>query len=692
MSAVDSPDPFQASQGVKAPGAESGRIAPSPLRWQRRFGGKRRLAWALLASLLAAVVVGEALGWPFLAGPAQRLLSDKMGRPVSLSSSKPAPPSADKAFSVRFIGGLRLRAPVVEVSAPAWSKAPHTLLAHDLQIDLRYVDLWRAWRGQPLHLQRLQAALLDAELERLADGRASWQPAAAASLRLPSVGLLRLDAGTLHYRDAPLQIDLQAHVKVDDDATTAPRLHMRATGLWHGQPLQAQLVGSAAPRPPSDARTPLSLTLDVRIGRASLQFEGQAADAARPADLRGQFRLSGPSLAAVGDPLGVTLPTTAAFVASGLVARQGDVWSVRIDAATIGASRLHALLRYDAALAVPLLVGRLGGSRLMLADLGPVVGAAAPTRTKGKVLPDRPFDLASLRAMDANVLIDIDHLDLDTRWLEPLQPLQGHLQLRGGVLTLGELQARTGDGRVSGSVALDGRAATGEWSARLRWDDIRLERWIRQVRAADDPPYISGRWSGQSQLQGQGISTAQILGSLNGQVRSSLRGGSLSHLAVEAAGVDAAEALGLLFKGDASLPLTCAAADLRVQDGVLRPTVFVLDTSDSTAWIDGMLSLARETLDLRVVVSPKDFSPLTLRTPLLVGGSFANPQVSADAGPLTLKLGAALLLGLLNPLAALIPLLDPGNADEAQRGAADCLALSQRGKLSLARSAAAAKP
>ena len=41
---------------------------------------------------------------------------------------------------------------------------------------------------------------------------------------------------------------------------------------------------------------------------------------------------------------------------------------------------------------------------------------------------------------------------------------------------------------------------------------------------------------------------------LSGQVRSSLRGGSLSHLVVEAAGVDVAEALGLLFQGDASLP------------------------------------------------------------------------------------------------------------------------------------------
>jgi hypothetical protein len=35
----------------------------------------------------------------------------------------------------------------------------------------------------------------------------------------------------------------------------------------------------------------------------------------------------------------------------------------------------------------------------------------------------------------------------------------------------------------------------------------------------------------------------------------------------------------------------------------------------------------------------------------------------------------------------LIPLLVPGIADKAQRGAADCLALSQPGKLKLSRTA-----
>jgi uncharacterized protein involved in outer membrane biogenesis len=133
------------------------------------------------------------------------------------------------------------------------------------------------------------------------------------------------------------------------------------------------------------------------------------------------------------------------------------------------------------------------------------------------------------------------------------------------------------------------------------------------------------------------------------------------------------------------LPVTCAAADVAVQDGVLRSRVFVLDTPDSTAWIDGSVSLASEAIDLRMVVSPKDFSPLTLRAPLHVGGSLANPTLSVESAPLAAKAAGALMLGLVAPLAALIPLLDPGNAEDAQRGAADCLALSQRGKLGLAR-------
>jgi uncharacterized protein involved in outer membrane biogenesis len=294
------------------------------------------------------------------------------------------------------------------------------------------------------------------------------------------------------------------------------------------------------------------------------------------------------------------------------------------------------------------------------------------------VLPARPFDLAALRVMDANVLIDIAEVDLNTHHLEPLQPLRGHLVLAGGVLTLSDLDARTAQGQLRGTLRLDGQGAQALWQADLHWSGVQLERWVQQARAAGQPPYVTGRLDGRATLAGRGRSTAEILASLTGRARTELHSGTVSHLAIEAAGLDLAESLGVLMKGDDALPVNCAVADLVADGGVVRPRVMVLDSSDSAVWVDGSLSLASETLDLRAVVSPKDFSPLALRTPLRLRGSFAQPQLSLEKGPMGLKLGAAFLLALVNPLAALLPLVDTGSAGDAERDVAGCKALNLR--------------
>jgi uncharacterized protein involved in outer membrane biogenesis len=302
-----------------------------------------------------------------------------------------------------------------------------------------------------------------------------------------------------------------------------------------------------------------------------------------------------------------------------------------------------------------------------------------------KVLPDRPFDLKALRVMDANVLITIDEVDLNHPRLVPLRPLHGQLLLADGVLRLVDLDTRTGQGRLRGDVQLDGRADEAQWQARLAWNGVQLEQWIRQPREGNAPPYIAGRLKGRADLSGQGRSTAGILASLSGQVHTELRGGAVSHLAMEAGGIDLAQGLGVWLKGDDALPVNCAVASLVAEHGVFRPKVMVLDTDDSTVLVDGTLSLATETLDLRAVVTPKDFSPLALRAPLTVRGSFTAPVVGVDRSALGRKAAAAVVLAFINPLAALIPLIDPGDAEEAARAASGCQPLTQRAKLSRTR-------
>lgn len=676
----------------------------TPIRWRR---------WA--AGAVAAVVCGlgvcEALGWPFLVAPMQRWLGDTLARRVGFGGATAAGPKV----TIHLLGAVRITAEQVEIGAPAWSREPHMLLTQQARITLDYADLWRASRGEPLRIREWRAARLDARIERLADGRASWQFGANTDTpdtterptRFPTFGRLQVDAGTLTYRDALMAVDLDATYSLVDrsDASvadlsathTSTGLQFTAKGSYQKQPLRIELKTSGVlPFIADDAAAvALPVALDGRVGGTSVTFRGTATDALHLGALQGRFSVRGPSLAAVGDPLHVTLPTTGPFRAQGLIAKRGLVWNAVIDGATIGSSRLAGAFTYDPRTVRPMLAGRLTGSKLLLADLGPAFGTPARTSiavpdvtpssdaqrrhvAPGRVLPNREFDLPALRAMDANVLVDIDSLDLGSSILEPLKPLRTHLVLVDGVLTLRELEARTGLGRLFGTVRLDGRNAQALWTADVRWNGVRLERWIHQARAEGAPPYVTGTLSGQARVAGQGKSTAAILGSLHGGVRMQLVDGTISHLAVEAAGLDVAQGLGVLIKGDDALPVQCTVADLVADKGLLKPRVLLLDTRDSTLWVDGSISLASEALDLRVVTTPKDFSPLALRTPVRVRGSFAKPSISVETGRLGGRLGASVLLGLLNPLAAIIPLMDIGSSDDAKRGADACRALSQR--------------
>lgn len=658
--------------------------------------------FAVAVALVAGVAVGEALAWPGLAGPLERWLSGTLQRQVRLATD----PSS--RLRLHLLGQLRIESPVLEIAAPGWSQAPHLLLARDVVVELRYRDLWRAHQGQPLRVMRMSARTLDGQLERLADGRASWhfgpdlsQARALMSPMPPPVfEHLQVQQGVLRYRDRPLNVDLDARLSVGADRAAgggqATPLTLQATGHYRALPLKLQLQ-SADALPwvaVGGAVRPAPVTMSAVVGRARLDFKGQVADALSLNGMTGRFTLKGPSLAAVGDPLGVTLPSTAAFQAQGLIARSGHTWQVVVSDATVGASHLNGAFTYQSGGRQPLLSGRLGGRSLLLVDLGPAVGTtpavAGPTAptpqavltnsapTHGKVLPNRPFDLAALRVMDANVLIDVGEVDLNTRWLGPLRPLHTHLQLVGGVLTLRDTLAHMGLGQLSGDVRLDGRGAVALWDMDLRMSGVRIERWFRPATPEATASLVSGRLSGQAVLHGQGRSTADILSTLKGRARLALDDAVVSHLAVEKAGLDLADSLGLWLKGDDLLPIQCAVADLVAQDGVLRPQMMVLDTAVSAIWVEGRLSLATEALDLRAVVMPKDFSLASLRMPLRVSGTLAQPEVSFEKSAMGLKLAASVLLALVNPLGALIPLMDPGDADAAKRGAESCRALMQR--------------
>ena len=669
--------------------------ASSPSRPRRHRHAALRWIGGIVGALLLLVIVCELAGWPFLARPVERALTNTLQRNVLLRSADDW--GSTQGATVRFLGGLRVQVPMMQIAAPSWSERPYFLHAEGARLRLSYTALWRASQGRPLDITELHADRLTVHAERRKDGSASWQfgpqdkPETSddTPLVLPTVQALTVRDGRLTYQDAPLRADITGEVQLDEGTladNTVSGLLGSAEGTYAGFDVSAKLTAAGAmPLLASvEGAPPTPIDLRLKAGKAALHFKGSVTDVLRLGGMSGAYTVTGSSLGAVGEPLGVTLPTTGPFAMSGRIVKQGDVWRFIADKATVGESRLTAALTYDARPEVPVLSGEVKGPKLLLADLAPSIGArpaAGPADTPStpgeKVLPDREFDLPSLRAMNANVLLAFDTVDLGDVFARPFSPLKTHLTLRDGQLKLDDIVARTADGTLRGLVALDGSGQLALWRTDLRWSDVRLERWIRQERDGDAPPYISGRLVGRAQLNGEGKSTAQILSTLDGSVRTSLRNGQLSQLAIEAAGIDIAQALGVVVRGDKDIPVQCALVDLQAENGVFKPRAAVVETPDSNIWVDGTVSLRNEALDLRAVVSPKDFSPLTLRTPVRVTGTFNDPAVALEKGPLARKAAAAVLLSLLHPVAALVPLLDPGSDDERD-ACADLLARARK--------------
>lgn len=647
-------------------------------------------AWPLgvVAVAAIAVVACEVAGWPFLKNPAQQQLTQRLARPVEFGDE----------FRLKLFGAIRLDTSALRIGPPEGAE-PGSPLAGDLvnarraHLELPYATVRQLMdkdNEMPPHITSLRFGEVDAALKRLADGRANWTFAtkprdpAQKPVEMPTLDELVVERGRIVLDDAVIKTALEAKVSTDEGAQVVEGrrqagLVVEGKGRHENRPFDFRVTSSGVlPLIARGAQTKVPITIRLAAGDAKFSFDGTSTDIISFHALDGNAALSGPSLAKVGDALGMTLPTTEPFTLKGRLGKSGRKWSLQQADLDVGDSHLGGNFSYDQSPKVPMLSGELTGSRLVLADLLPAFGAARPGTGNpkppaGEMLPHRELDIPSLRMMNANVKVKLQRADLGTLFRQPLSPLQGDLTLDGGVLRLSNLLARAAGGEVKGKFSVDGTQKNALWAADLRWAGIELDSILRprnkQSQApkpsGENPAYVTGRIGGHLDLQARGRSTAQMVASTDGTVQAWVRDGSLSHLVVEAAGIDVAQALGVLIRGDKQLPMHCAVVRANAKNGTLTPEVAMVDTPDTTIFVTGTVSLAQETLALKLTARPKDVSPLALRSPVRVEGKFAQPKIALDKEKIGGRVLAAVALATVHPLAALIPLFDPGDKEHA---------------------------
>lgn len=655
---------------------------------------KRRIAKRTAITLGMAVVltlsVSEAMGWPFLRGPLETLLSERLDRLVSLQGP----------FRLRLVPAPRLEVGRLTVAHPAWAdrtrgREAHMVEAVRLSLEVAWgeaLSALRSGRWQEVRLTEVTVAALTLDLLRNPAGLANWQlggprdgetrPAAEPpSPTLPRIGELNVAAGRLQLLDEPMRLQLSAAVSTQEarlgDRTggrgPAKGLVATAAGRYRGHPFKLTLSSSGVlPLLRHDAAAEtVPIQLEARAGTSQLAFKGRSRDVLRLHALEGQVEVTGRSMGELGEVLDVALPTTAAFRLTGRLLKEADEWRLQRARLAVGDSRLGGHFRLQRRTGKPpLLSGLLTGPHLALRDLGPsigvpVAGAPVPPPPAGKLLPAKPLDASALRALEAQVQVRLERLSLGAWFDQPLAPLHADLDLRDGVLSIRDLDTATAHGALRGKLQLDGRRDTLRWQGELRWRDIRLEHWLRAPnRFADRPEqgFLGGRLAGRASFAGQGNSVADLMASLDGQVLTWIEQGRLSRLLIEGVGLHFVEALGLWLTGDEHTALRCGVARLSIEDGVAQANPIVLDTGASTLLMSGQVGLAQESLRLSVTSTPHHPTLFSLRSPIDIGGTFSQPTWRIRRSALGLKASSAVLLALINPLAALLPLIDPGGA------------------------------
>ena len=254
----------------------------------------------------------------------------------------------------------------------------------------------------------------------------------------------------------------------------------------------------------------------------------------------------------------------------------------------------------------------------------------------------------------------------------PIENLSVKWLLKDGVLSFQPLSFAIADGKVNATVSLDGNKKPVVGKANITLSGVNLRKLVPATSKITEP---LGTLYGRIDLTGNGTSIGELFGSANGRLAMLINGGLISNLLVELGGLDVAESLRILATRDTQVKLRCAVADLSIKDGIATPQVLIIDTTDTVVDGKGTINFKSEELDLVTSPAPKDPSPFVLRSPILIRGTLADPQVRPRIGPIAARVGAALLLAAANPLLAIIPFIELGPGEDS-----DCGQLMQRVK------------
>ena len=406
----------------------------------------------------------------------------------------------------------------------------------------------------------------------------------------------------------------------------------------------------------------------VSVGRAEqvlVAVKGALADATRLKGLDVTLAVEGRDIAPFGPLAGGPLPKLPPFrIAAGLTDQAGGylVEGLKLTAGKSDlAGRLSVVLdakppRIDAALSSTLIdVDALlppGDEKTAAAEK-----TAAPAGEK-RVFPADPLPLAALKAAEAKVTFRGKRVVAGG---VPIEDLSVDISLKGGRLDVKPLSAGLAGGTIGTSLAIDGssgqRAAL---DARLDVKGVNTGALLKTMGLTE--LLEGGALDTKLNLKGKGASVRDLMGSLTGEVVTTLGKGRVHNSAIDLAGADLASkafaSLNPLAEKEEYTELSCGVLRFLFKDGMATAEKGIaVQTPKMNVVGTGTVNLKTEEIDF--AVKPEAREGLGINLASVAGmvratGTLAEPTVGLDklgAAKGALSVGTAIATGGLSLLA-----------------------------------------
>lgn len=626
-----------------------------------------KLLGCVVLLFAALVLVLAFFPWDVLREPLNRYVSEKTGRKFEITRRLDVGLGWRQA-TVKFDG--------IEFANPSWARDPYLVKADRAEFDIR---LWPLITSKVV-IPRLALFAPAVGLQMEADGRRTWAFGKDTSDTgtVPSIGLIQVDTGSIDFLAKHLGVDLHADLSYDSARGEMP-LAYRIKGRYKGQPLTANGRAGNVMQIDAAGAPPFPVEINAAAGQTQLKAAGSVAALSGLDGIDARFEIKGQTLGALFPLLGIALPQTSPYALSGKLGKRGELWEATGLKGKLGLSDIAGDMKFDQAGQLPHLAGDLRSRVMDMDDLGPLIGlpptartantvegvAPPPTvtqvkRSGGKVLPTAPLDFERLRAMNADVKYTADKIQ-NVRDI-PLDRGSVQVKLDKGVLTLDPLDLGVAGGKLGGAIRIDASKNPADIRASL---DIKAMQLARLFPKLETTGNSVGRLDGRINLSGSGSTVANWLGGVSGDVAVLSGSGQFGNLLPVFATLVGGDIIKFLLRGDRNVELRCAAMAFDVNKGLMTGRTLVVDTTNAVFTATGQANLATEGLDFVIRPEPKSKSILSIRTPLVVSGSFGAPKGGVQVAPLAERGLAALALGAINPLLALAATIETGPGQDS---------------------------